>query len=90
MADKGEIEREYRFCALLEATKRPTGEYFRCRAGRYDDKFGSCLFVWLGVGRRNKTVAAAQNNTRILTLSPDKTDWPRWPLIIISSVNQNL
>ena len=70
MADKGEIEREYRFCALLEATKWPTGEYFRCRAGRYDDKFGSCLFVWLGVGRPNKTVAAAQNNTRILKFIP--------------------
>jgi len=63
-------KKECRFCALLESSIWRDEKCFRCQAGRYDDKYGKQYFVWQGIWRPNKKVAAAQNDCPCFTLHP--------------------
>ena len=51
---------ECRFCLRLQSNQWQDKEYFRCREGRFDDKYGKKYFVWRGIWQPNQKVAATQ------------------------------
>jgi hypothetical protein len=67
-SDKGKPE--CRFCALLQSSIWEGQEYFRCQAERFDDAYGNQAFVWRGVWRPNKKVAAAQMDCPCFKVHP--------------------
>jgi hypothetical protein len=63
-------KKECRFCSLLGSSLWQGQEYFRCQAGRFDDNYGSRSFVWQGIWRANKKVAAVQKDCPCFQVHP--------------------
>lgn len=60
---------ECRFCGHLGRELFRGGEWFRCEKGRFDVHGAPRYFAWSGVLRPNKTVAVAQKECSLFTVS---------------------
>lgn len=70
MSQSNKDKQECRFCAILESNLWGNREYFRCQAGRFDDKYGRRSFVWTGIWRPNKKVKTAQKDCPCFKVHP--------------------
>ncbi len=70
MSRSDRVNPECRFCLQLQSSQWQDKEYFRCQAGRFDDKYGQKYFVWDGIWFPNQKVAAAQKGCPCFKLHP--------------------